>query len=332
VSLKELYSVLRPNTPYTVISLENTVVTGGFFLSCHTLYETLIGKIHSFVLPSLLTEGSRLPFSTFIRRIVHYMHNAYVVNDSSDRSHLLTFKSLDDIRDLFSLVTMAIFLNVFDERTYETCSESHRIDSAILEKCHDVFDLNAIPVFERHHICYIRGLSFDLLEWFFENYSFSSVELEEEDIDAFGTIFIPFAVGIGRQILKYKRDAEDRRYASSSSFDQVKRQVQSALFPLKFARDTWLEEKAAAEEKNHEREVDDEDDEAGIRDLFCDISEYSFKIREIPEERRCSGKYFEEGKTEADKRFFKGLSSQFDFKEFGENPFNLNDHCINWYE
>lgn len=314
-----MHSVLRPNTPHIIISLENTVATGGFYLSSHTLYETLIGQIHSFILPLLLTEGERPPFNTFIRRIVHYMHNAYVVNDSSDRSHLLLFRSLDDARDLFSLVTMAIFLNVFDERTYELCSEKHQDNPAALKKCHDIFDLNNIPVIERHHMCYIRGLSLDLLEWFFENYSFSSVELDEDDVDAFGSIFVPFAVRIGRKILKYKRAADERGHASSSTFDQVNRQVQSAIFGLKFARDVWLEEKAAEEERDHERELDDDEgDEAEECDLFCDIAEYSMQTRETPEERQSSDSFFEDGKTEADGRFFQGLSSQFVLKDFGE--------------
>ena len=46
------------------------------------------------------------------------MHNAYVMNNSSDREHLLSFSSMDDARDLFSLTMIAIFLNVLDERTY----------------------------------------------------------------------------------------------------------------------------------------------------------------------------------------------------------------------
>ena len=84
----------------------------------------------------------------------------------------------------------------------------------------------------------------------FENYSFSSVELGEDGIDAFGTIFIPFIVHIGQQIAKYKRAAEERGYISLSTFEQVNRQIQSALFSFEFARDTWLEEKAAKDRKS----------------------------------------------------------------------------------
>ena len=177
--------------------LEHTVVTGGFYLSSHTLYETLIGLIHLFVLPSLLTEGKKPPLTIFACRLVHYMHNSYVVNDSSDRSHLLSFSTLDDAQDLFSLVTVATFLNVLDDRTYQLSLETFQEDPAVLQQCHDFFDLNAIPVVERHHLCYTHGLSINLLNWFFENYSFSSIDLEDDDINGYTIIFIPFIIHIG---------------------------------------------------------------------------------------------------------------------------------------
>ena len=78
----------------------------------------------------------------------------------------------------------------------------HQEDPTYLQQCHDIFDLNAIPVIKRHHLFYTCGLSLDLLDWFFGNYSFSSVELEEDDIVVFRTIFIPFIVRIGQQIAK----------------------------------------------------------------------------------------------------------------------------------
>ena len=288
-------------------------------MSSHTLYETLVGQIHSFILPTLLTEGTKPPLSIFIRRIVHYMHSAYVMNDSSDGSHLLRLSSLDDARDLFSLISMAIFLNVLDERTYRLSLESPQERLPTLQQCHELFDLNAIPVIERHHLCYVRGLSFDLLEWFFENYSFSSLELEEDDIDALSTIFIPFIVRIGRQIAKYKRVAEEHGYTTLSTFNAVNRQVQSALFSFEAARDAWLEEKAAEEEEEHCRDMDDNDtDEMDIRDLEYDFGDYIINQREIAMKRNHRDNFLEEGKSIADKRFFHGLASQFNLEEHGE--------------
>jgi len=284
------------------------------------LYETLMGHIHSFILPSFLTEGKPPSLTIFIRRIVHYMHNAYVLNDSSDTGHLLSFTTLDDARDLFSLVTAAIFLNVLDDRTYELSSETSQKDLKILQQCHDIFDLNAIPVVERHHLCYTRGLSIDLLNWFFENYHFSSLDLEEDDVDAYSVIFVPFIVHIGRQIIKYKRAAEGLEHAASSTSEEVNRQVQSALFGFDFVRDTWLEERAIEEQQSHDQDMDDDDDQTpDTCDLDYDFSGFSISQREMPEIRKSRNNLLEDGKTKADERFFLGLASEFKAGNLGKN-------------
>jgi hypothetical protein len=254
------------------------------------------------------------------------MHNAYVVNDCSDRSHLLSFSSVDDARDLLSLVALAIFLNVLDERTYQLSLETYQEDPVTLQQSYDIFDLNAIPVIERHHFCYTRGLSLDLLEWFFENYSFSSADLEEDDIDAFGTIFVPFIVYIGRRIVKYKRSAEEDGRTTSSTYQQVNFQIQSALFSLESARDVWLEEKAAEEENNHNRD-DEESGEADTWDLDCNLSGYMITQRDVPAERKSSENFLENGKSSADKRFFRGLAFQFKLDDSGKK-FLLGHLCI----
>ncbi|KAF8810356.1 hypothetical protein BYT27DRAFT_7070461, partial [Phlegmacium glaucopus] len=109
---------LRPNTPYVIVTMENTVITGGFYLSTHTLQDSLIGAIHTFILPSLLTEGEKPPFIMFAHCLVHYFHNVFILNNSSDRAHLPALSTLDGVQDLFTLFAIAIFLNVLDERTY----------------------------------------------------------------------------------------------------------------------------------------------------------------------------------------------------------------------
>jgi len=247
------------------------------------------------------------------------MHNAYVLNDSSDRDHLLAFKKIDNARDLFSLVSMAIFLNVLDERTYQLSSDTPQEDRSVLRQYYDVFDLNAIPVVERHHLCYTRGLSIDLLEWFFENYSFSSEELEDDDIDANSHIFVPFVVHIGRQLVRYKRAAESRGHTTLPTSEDINRQVQNALFGFEFMQDTWIEEKAEYEELNHHDDRDNEwSENPDYNDLNFDISKFTFTQREHANlSRPIVENLFEKGKTIADCRFFRGLASQSNLEELG---------------
>jgi hypothetical protein len=96
-----------------MITLEDSIVTGGFYLSMHMLYDSLYRHIHSFILPSLLTEGKNPGFSTFIRHIVHYLHTSFVLNDPGEGDHLLELCTMDGVRDLFSLFVITMFLNIW---------------------------------------------------------------------------------------------------------------------------------------------------------------------------------------------------------------------------
>jgi hypothetical protein len=255
------------------------------------------------------------------------MHNSYVKNDSSDQEHLLSFTTMDDARDLLSLIAIAIFLNAFDERTYIPSSNAVQDDPTIVQQCHTNFDLNAIPVVERHHLCYIRGLALDLLAWFFENFFFTHEDFggkEGEGVDAYTVIFAPFLVHIGRRIIRYKRHAEEHGHTTLPSLNQVSHQIQSALFGFEGMRDIWLELKSDEQERgHHDADSDansDQWDDQEDNDLHYNFSEFTIHQRKEPESRHSSArKLLEDGKTIADGRFFRGLDSQFDLKKFGRN-------------
>jgi hypothetical protein len=166
-----------------MIMLEDSIVTGGFYLSTHMLHDSLYGHIHSFILPSLLTKGENPAFSTFICRIVHYLHTSFVLNDPGKEDHLLELCTMDGVRDLFLLFVITMFLNVFDDQTYQFPSVLANQPQDILQKIQDLFDLSAIPVNKRHHFCYARGLIFDLVFWFFNHYSFSNSDHFDDEID-----------------------------------------------------------------------------------------------------------------------------------------------------
>jgi hypothetical protein len=234
---------------------------------------------------------------------------------------------MDDARDLLSLVAIAIFLNAFDERSYVPSSDTVQDDPTILQQCHTVFDLNAIPVVERHHLCYTRGLALDLMAWFFENYFFTHDdfgEKEEEDVDAYTVIFVPFLVHIGRRIIRYKRHAEEHGHTALPSLKQVSRQIQWALFSFESMRDVWLETKTDEQEKSYQDADSDADsdrwDDPEDNDLAYDLSDYAIHRRKEPESRYSSArKLLENGKTMADERFFRGLASQFDLENLGRS-------------
>lgn len=227
------------------------MVTGGFYLSSHTLHSTLFGLIHSFILPSFLTEGKHPPVVMLVRRLIHYFHNALVANDPDESDHMLDLASQKGAQDIFALFALAIFLNVLDERTYIFSPESLQL--------HDSFDLNEIPFVERYHNCYARGLAFDLVEWYFENYEFSYSSDEEDDIDAYQFILVPFTAHVARHIIGYKMHAEFSGHSKLSTYKKVQLQVESAIYPFEHMQSTYLTQLNDAHEEEYDPENSSDD-------------------------------------------------------------------------
>ena len=69
---------------------------------------------------------------------------------------------------------------------------------------------------------------------------------------------------------------------------------------------TWLEEKAAEEETFYDGDVDDDEDDEEC-DLDCSLGDIFMSRCEIPAERNSCDNFLEDGKTNADKRFFRGV-------------------------
>jgi len=78
--------VLRPNTLYATVALENSVLQGEYYLASHTLMSSLHGLIHGFIMGSSVTFEDNIASMFFIRRMVHYFHNSLVSNSDLDSS------------------------------------------------------------------------------------------------------------------------------------------------------------------------------------------------------------------------------------------------------
>ena len=57
---------------------------GGYYLSSHTLLNSLYGSVHSFVMGTSITSPDDILPGVYIRRLVHYFHTSYVVNNLID--------------------------------------------------------------------------------------------------------------------------------------------------------------------------------------------------------------------------------------------------------
>ena len=113
-----------------------------------------------------------------------------------------TFPKYFNIHSLFALAIIAILLNVFDKRTDLLPLDTLKPDIENLQWCQDIFDLNTIPVIKHYHSCYTHGLALNLIHWFLKSYLFSIVNSDIADGDAYKSIFVPFTVHIGWQLIQ----------------------------------------------------------------------------------------------------------------------------------
>ena len=265
-----------------------------------------------------MTEGEKPCFSTFARRLVHYLHTSFVLDDPSDREHLPNLSTMDGAKDMLSLYAIALFLNAFDDRTYKTPPISANQSHETLKKCQEFFDLNAIPVIERYHMCYTRGLALDLIRWFFNQYSFCSEDSSEE-LDGYRDVLVPFVVHVGRHIIRYKRAAVKCESSSASNLGQTESQVRSALFYQPHMREEHNNQVLVDREAGYSSDTSDSrDDPPQLYDLDVNMQLIRVEKRAIPINNGARPfDFLLEGQTLADQRFFSGLSCEFDIEKYG---------------
>ncbi|KAH6891575.1 hypothetical protein BKA70DRAFT_1119956, partial [Coprinopsis sp. MPI-PUGE-AT-0042] len=137
--------IMAPNTPHAVWTLEDSICHGGHFYTIPTLLDTAAGLIHTFIRDGDVTNTSHTAASRLLlRRLVHYFHQSFIVNDGSydasrescrsiaysllisqhfpitdaDADHLPDFTDPNTFHAVFSLLFLIELQNVLDPRSY----------------------------------------------------------------------------------------------------------------------------------------------------------------------------------------------------------------------
>ena len=134
---------------------------------------------------------------------------------------------MDDVKALFALFAMAFFGNVFDKRTYLPFIHSVNAPTRKEREQQKEDDINAIPLLERRHYCYTRGLAFDLIFWFLNRFGFSKED--QEPVDAYHDILAPYTAQLGRYMVEYKWEALELEVPGACTRDDFENQVLMAI-------------------------------------------------------------------------------------------------------
>lgn len=166
---------IRPCTPYCVYTVENSITHGSHFYSLSTMQDTFFGLVHNLARGSSITESPSQPFRHILRTIVQYLYNALVHNMDSQIPffrHAMdpnsTEITLDNVRDLLSVISIGILSNALDRDTYKLCfqaSDKH-LSKNLAQMRWNEYDYNALPHDDRVGCTYARGFAYELRDWF----------------------------------------------------------------------------------------------------------------------------------------------------------------------
>lgn len=133
---------------------------------------------------------------------------------------------------MFALFTLALFANVFDKRTYQPFIDSFDAPSPQERELQLQADINAIPLLERRHYCYTRGLALDLIHWFCNHYALSTKESESTNLESdavYEYLLVPFIADLAHSMVSYKARHHSNEHPGFCNPEDFQNQIEMAL-------------------------------------------------------------------------------------------------------
>jgi hypothetical protein len=122
--------ILRPNTPYRVLTIQSSIYAGGLFYNTSSITQSCIGLLQSFIGPSTpyepgLFKASRL----LLARMLIHIHQQFVLDAIMETSphedspvdlvHLPDLETMGGMLAVLSLINIAELANVLHPDTYQ---------------------------------------------------------------------------------------------------------------------------------------------------------------------------------------------------------------------
>jgi hypothetical protein len=133
-----------------------------------------------------------------------------------------------DVEALMTLCAMALFMNAIDQRTYVPFGQAGADITPEEHTRQQCTDLNSIPLIERRHFCYVRGLALDLVRWFFSRYGVGD-SMPDSGGGYLGPL-APIMATVAVDMVRYKSKAEKRGIPGFCSVLAFECQIKQALF------------------------------------------------------------------------------------------------------
>ncbi|KAH6902505.1 hypothetical protein BKA70DRAFT_1026160, partial [Coprinopsis sp. MPI-PUGE-AT-0042] len=226
--------VMAPNTLHAVWTMENAICHGGHFYSIATMLTTVVGLIHAFIGDADLTNTVHIPSRLLLRKMVHFFHHTFVVQDDAESEHVPNLEDRDLFVATFALLCFVELQNILDFRSYvepnleDTSSVWYGVSRTSLTIC----DVNDIPHEERLECIYTRGLATELASWIFSRYELVSMvrSSRRRQQDLWKDFYWPYLAHFICAIKAYKKRYPDGVVGTKGcTRNAIKQQIQRCV-------------------------------------------------------------------------------------------------------
>jgi hypothetical protein len=88
-------SIMKPNTPHAVFTIEHSIALGGHFYSFANLQDTISGIIHCFAVDNLITNTEHPETSVLLFRMMEYLYKFHVKGADPQSAPFPSLDALD---------------------------------------------------------------------------------------------------------------------------------------------------------------------------------------------------------------------------------------------
>jgi hypothetical protein len=88
-------SIMKPNTPHAVFTLEHSIALGGHFYSFANLQDTISGIIHCFAVDSVITNAEHPETHVLLFRMMEYLYKFHVKGADPQSAPFPSLDTLD---------------------------------------------------------------------------------------------------------------------------------------------------------------------------------------------------------------------------------------------
>ncbi|RXW15900.1 hypothetical protein EST38_g9954 [Candolleomyces aberdarensis] len=209
---------IHPGSMYFIYGSMSAVCRKRYFYSAATMQKTQLALTHTFIQGVRLCHdvGTLAASRKLLGRMIIFWNDVLiegkVPSDDSFKFHVPSFHSFSSTLSFFSAISLCIYINAYDSRSYQWLFKSHNV--------------NQLSQDDRRFYAFVRGIAMRLGTWFFKNYELINIATQTV-VDGEGSFWIPNLALQACALYRYKiaADKEHPVFATTCEAEDLKEQL-----------------------------------------------------------------------------------------------------------